>query len=85
MLGFSLYNNLYFSENLRWVRTQTKQNLDGEFYNRSMKSCLQDSNIEMHPTSNEGKSVVSERFIRTLKKRQINIWLKNQRMCILIN
>ena len=38
-----------------------------EFYNRSMKSC-----IEMYFTHNEGKSVVAERFIRTLKNKSIN-------------
>ena len=38
-----------------------------EFYNRSMKSWLQGNNIEMYSTHNEGKSVVAERFIRTLK------------------
>ena len=36
-------------------------------YNRSMKSWLQDNDIEMYPTDNEGKSVVAERFIRNLK------------------
>ena len=34
-----------------------------------MKSCLQDNNIEIHSTHNEGKSVVAERFIRTLKNK----------------
>ena len=38
-----------------------------KFYNRSMKSCLQDNHIETHSTHNEGKSVVAERFVRTLK------------------
>ena len=38
-----------------------------EFYNRSMESCLQYNNIEMYSTHNKGKSVVGERFIRTLK------------------
>ena len=33
-----------------------------------MKSWLQDNNIEMYSKHNEGKSVVAERFIRTLKK-----------------
>ena len=32
----------------------------GDFYNISMKSFLQDSDIEMHSTNNEGKSVVNE-------------------------
>ena len=35
-----------------------------EFYNGPMKSWLQDNNID-----NEGKSVVAERFIRTLKNK----------------
>ena len=37
------------------------------FYNASFKKWLQDNNIIMHSTKNEGKSVVAERFIRTLK------------------
>ena len=32
-----------------------------------MKSLLQDNNIEMYSANNEIKSVVAERFIRTLK------------------
>ena len=31
-----------------------------EFYNRSMKLWLQDNDIEMYSTHNEGKSVVAE-------------------------
>ena len=38
-----------------------------EFYNKSFKKWLKDNNIEMYSTHNEGKSVVGERFIRTLK------------------
>ena len=34
-----------------------------------MKSWLHDSNIEIYWTLNEGKSVVAERFIRTLKSK----------------
>ena len=37
--------------------------------NRLMKSWLQDNHIEIHSTHNEGKSVVAERFIRTLKNK----------------
>ena len=40
-----------------------------EFYNRSMKSWLQKNDIEMYSTHNEGKSVVAERFIRTIKNK----------------
>ena len=37
-----------------------------EFYNRSVKPWLQNNDIEMYLKLNEGKSVVAERFIRTL-------------------
>ena len=40
-----------------------------EFYNRSMKSWLESNVIEMYSTHNEGKSVVTERFIKTLKSK----------------
>ena len=40
-----------------------------EFYNRDFKKCLSDNNIIMYSTFNEGKSVVAERFIRTLKNK----------------
>ena len=39
------------------------------FYNNSVKYCLKINNIEMYSTYNEGKSVVAERFIRTLKNK----------------
>ena len=39
----------------------------GEFYNKLFKRFLKINNIEMYSTYNEGKSVVAERFIRTLK------------------
>ena len=40
-----------------------------EFYNRPMKSFLQNNFMEMHSTYKERKSVVAERFIRTLKSK----------------
>ena len=40
-----------------------------EFYNASFKNWLQDHDIVMYSTNNEGKSVVAERFIRTLKSK----------------
>ena len=40
-----------------------------KFYNRSIKSWLEKNDIEMYSTDIEGKSVVSERFIRTLKTK----------------
>ena len=40
-----------------------------EFYNASYKKWLQDNDIVMYSTNNEGKFVVAERFIRTLKRK----------------
>ena len=40
-----------------------------EFYNNSFKKWLQDNDIVMYSTHNEGKYVVAKRFIRTLKNK----------------
>ena len=40
-----------------------------EFYNRSMKSWLQDNNTEVYSTHNERKYAVAENFIRTLNNK----------------
>ena len=45
-----------------WVDKASK------FFNRLIKFYLEDNVIEMYSTHNERKSVVTERFIRTLKK-----------------
>ena len=41
----------------------------GEHYNRVFKKWLSDNDIIMYSIFNEGKSVVAERFIRTLKNK----------------
>ena len=53
------------------TRTPNKIWVDkgGEFYNNSFKKWLKDNNVEIYSTHNEGKSVVAERFIRTLKNK----------------
>ena len=40
-----------------------------EFYNRSLKPWLEKNDIEIYATHNEGKFVLAERFIRTLKNK----------------
>ena len=40
-----------------------------EFYNSLFKRWLKDNDIVMYSTYNEGKSVLAERFIRTLKDK----------------
>ena len=42
-----------------------------EFYNRSMKSWPEINAIKMYSVHNEQKSVVAERFIRTLKNKNL--------------
>ena len=49
--------------NITWV------DQGSEFYNRSFKDFLKLNNAEMYSTFNEGKSVVAERFVRTLKNK----------------
>ena len=49
--------------NKKWVDKGSR------FYNSSLKKLLKDNDIEMHSTNNEGKSVIAERFIRTLKNK----------------
>ena len=69
-------------------RNQTKIWVDkaSAFYNRSIKWWLGKNDIEMYSAHDEGKSVVAERFSRTLKnkiyKYMTSVWKK---MCILIN
>ena len=40
-----------------------------EFYNSHFKKWLKDNNIKIYSTHNDRKSVVDERFIRTLKNK----------------
>ena len=40
-----------------------------EFYNNSFTKWLKDNGIEMYSTKNGGKSVIAEKFIRTLKTK----------------
>ena len=44
-------------------------NKGSEFYNAFLKKWLQDNDIVVYSTNNEGKSVVAEIFIRTLKSK----------------
>ena len=43
-----------------------------EFYNNSFTRWLKDNDIEMYSTQNDGKSVVAERFIKTLETKITN-------------
>ena len=50
-----------------------------------MKSFLQNNNIEIHSTHNEGESAVAEKFIRTLKNQIYKCMTSISKMFILIN
>ena len=49
--------------NKKWV------DQGSEFYNKSFTDFLKINDIYMYSTFNEGKSVIAERFIRTLKNK----------------
>ena len=42
-----------------------------EFYNKLMQEWLDNNNMLMYTTHNEGKSVITERFVKTLKSKII--------------
>ena len=50
-----------------------------------MLSFLQNNDIEMHSTNNEGKFVVAEIFIRSLKNKIYKYMTSVSEMSILIN
>ena len=54
-------------------------NKGSEFSNRSIKSWLEKNAIEMYSTHNGGKSVIAERFIRTLLWRYFISDLKGKK------
>ena len=56
-----------------------------EFYNRSMKSWLEKNDIQMYSPHNEGKSVVAERFIKTLKNKISKYMTSVSKIFILVN
>ena len=56
-----------------------------EFYNRSMKSFLQNNDLEIRSTHDEGKCVIAERFIEPYVIKFINPWLQFQKMSMVIN
>ena len=58
-----ILNNLKRTSNKIWV------DQGSEFYNTHFKKWLKDNDISMYSTHNEGKSVVAERFVRTLKNK----------------
>ena len=61
--GISIVNVFNKKTNKIWV------DQGSEFYNNNFKKWLPDNNIITYSTYNEGKSVVAERFIRTLKNK----------------
>ena len=53
-----------------------------EFYNRSMKSWLEKTATKMYSAHNEGKSVVAEIFIRTLKNKIYKYMTSVSKKCL---
>ena len=61
------FNKIIKQSNRKPNKTWVDQG--GEFYNHLFQKWLSDNDIIMYSTYNEGKSVVAERFIRTLKNK----------------
>ena len=61
------FNKIIKQSNRKPNKTWVDQG--GEFYNNVFKKWLSDNDIIMYSTYNEGKSVIAERFIRTLKTK----------------
>ena len=53
-----------------------------EFHNNTFKDFLRINNIEMYSTYNEGKSVVAERFTRTLKNKIFRYMMAIFKKCL---
>ena len=51
-----------------------------EFYNSPMQKWLDDNDILMYSTHNEGKSVVAERFIKILRTKIYKIITSNKKI-----
>ena len=70
--GFNIVNT--FQKIISKGRKPNKICVDqgGEFYNKLFKRFLKINNIKMYSTYHERKSVVAERFIRTLKNKIFN-------------
>ena len=58
-----IVNEFNRKANKKWV------DKGSEFYQRSMKSWLQDNCKNMYSTSKEGKSIVAQRFIKTVNNK----------------
>ena len=74
-----ILNNSTRKPNKKWLDKVS------EVYNSSFKKWLKDNDIEMHSTHNERKSVVAERFIRSIKNKIYKHTTSCQKMCILIS
>ena len=55
---------------------------ESKFYNNSFKKWLRDNDIEIYLIHNEGKSVVAERFIRTLKTEIYKYMTSVSKKCV---
>ena len=66
-ISVAVFNKIIKQSNRKPKKISVDQG--GEFYNNVFKKWLSDNDIVMYSTYNEGKSLVAERFIRTLKTK----------------
>ena len=54
-------------------------------YNKSLKSLLQDNNIEIYSAHYEGNLLLLKDILELWKLKSANTWLQYQKICILIH
>ena len=75
-------------KNFKYIsQTPNKMWVDkcNEFCKRSMKLWLKNNDIEIYSTHDEGKSVATKRFVRTLKNKIHKYLTSISKMFILVN
>ena len=63
---------MHFKKESQYEKKKKGVYQGSQFYNNSFKDFLKRSDIEMYSAYNEGKSVVPERLIRTIKNKILN-------------
>ena len=79
---------MLFKKNLKELNRKPNEVLvheGNEFYNSLMKSWIEKNNIKMYSMYYEGKCIIAETFIKTLKNKMYEYMTSISKMCILIN
>ena len=84
LIYFNFYNGCVSISAVASNRKPNKIWVDkgSAFYTTSVKSWLEKNSIEMYSSHNERKSVIAERFLRTLKNKIYKSMTSNSKKCL---